>query len=304
MDWKSSISGFRSYLQLERSMSVHSVDAYIRDIRKLAEYLTLHEPDVNPAQLHHEHLHRFIIYINDLGLGDRSQARILSGIRAFYKYLLIENIVNDDPTELVDAPKLGRKIPDVLSIDEINHLLSHIDLSHETGHRNRAMLETLYACGLRVSELITLKLSNFFIEEEFVKVIGKNNKERIVPIGEEAIKQNLYYIEHYRSHQDIKNGYEDYLYLNRRGKGLTRVMVFTIIKNLKEKAGISKKVSPHTFRHSFATHLVEGGADLRAVQEMLGHESIITTEIYTHIDREYLRDTILRFHPRYKVKNS
>lgn len=300
MDWNSGIKGFKAYLKLERAMSIHSIDAYIRDISKLREYLEINNLGLSPLELTYQNLQEFIGYIFDLGLGDRSQARILSGIRAFYKYLLIENLINDDPTELIEGPKLKRKIPDVLSVEEINLLLSTIDLSEDHGHRNRAMLETLYACGLRVSELINLKLSNFYEDEAFIKVVGKNNKERIIPIGQDAILQNKIYRDSYRCHINIKEGFEDFLYLNRRGKALSRVMIFTIIKNLTAKAGIEKKVSPHTFRHSFATHLVEGGADLRAVQDMLGHESIITTEIYTHIDREYLRDTILRFHPRNK----
>jgi len=298
MDWSSSISGFKSYLVLERSMSGNSVDAYIRDIKKLHEYVVLSQLDLNPLQIKHKQLSEFIHYINKLGLGDRSQARILSGVRAFYKFLLVENLVDDDPTELLEGPKLKRKIPDVLSVNEIEQILAAIDLSHETGHRNKAMLETLYACGLRVSELITLRISNFFPKQEYLKVLGKNNKERIVPIAPEAIKQNQIYLENYRSHLDIKTGHEDFMYLNRRGRSLSRVMIFTIIKNLTQKAGIKKVVSPHTFRHSFATHLVEGGADLRAVQDMLGHESIITTEIYTHVDTQYLRDTIMRYHPR------
>jgi len=298
MDWKSSIAGFRSYLILERSMSVHSIDAYIRDIKKLREYIEIKEMTINPVEVNYPLMQEFIAYLHNLGLGDRTQARILSGIRAYYKYLLVENVIDVDPTELIDGPKLSRKIPDVLSLEEINSILSVIDLSEDHGHRNRAMIETLYACGLRVTELITLRLSNFYYEEEYVKVLGKNNKERIVPIAPEAIKQNLMYINSYRNKLDIKEGYEDFVYLNRRGRGLSRVMVFMIIKDLVAKAGIQKKVSPHTFRHSFATHLVEGGADLRAVQDMLGHESITTTEIYTHIDRKYLRETIMRFHPR------
>lgn len=288
---------------LERSMSDHSIDAYIRDINKLWEYLRLSEKDANPTNLSYEDLQEFIFYINKLGLGDRSQARIISGIKAFYKYLLVENLINFDPTDLLEGPKLKRKIPDVLSYDEIIQLLEAIDLSEATGHRNKAMIETLYACGLRVSELINLKISNFHPEVEFVKVIGKNNKERIVPISSDAIEQNLYYMEHYRKTLKILPENEDFMYLNRRGRPLTRVMVFTIVKNLVQKVGIKKTVSPHTFRHSFATHLVEGGADLRAVQDMLGHESITTTEIYTHLDRDYLRNTILKFHPRGDAKN-
>jgi len=279
-------------------MSVHSIDAYIRDINKLREYIEIKEMTTNPVEVNYPLMQEFIAYLHNLGLGDRTQARILSGIRAYYKYLLVENVVDVDPTELIDGPKLSRKIPDVLSLEEINSILSVIDLSEDHGHRNRAMIETLYACGLRVTELITLRLSNFYHEEEYVKVLGKNNKERIVPIAPEAIKQNLMYINSYRNKLDIKEGHEDFVYLNRRGRGLSRVMVFMIIKDLVAKAGIQKKVSPHTFRHSFATHLVEGGADLRAVQDMLGHESITTTEIYTHIDRKYLRETIMRFHPR------
>jgi len=298
MDWSSSIKGFKAYLILERSLSAHSIDAYVRDIKKFVEFLALNEIEVNPVDVKHGHLSKFIHYINSLGLGDRTQARILSGVRAFYKYLLMENLVDDDPTELLEGPKLRRKIPDVLSFEEINQILEAIDLSEPTGHRNRAMLETLYACGLRVSELITLKISNYFPKQEYVKVLGKNNKERIVPIAPEAIKQNQIYLDNYRVHQVIKPGQEDFMYLNRRGNALSRVMIFTIIKKLTQLAGIKKKVSPHTFRHSFATHLVEGGADLRAVQDMLGHESIITTEIYTHIDTKYLRDTILKYHPR------
>lgn len=279
-------------------MSEHSQDAYIRDIKKLADFLSLSGINKEPEDLKYDDLQAFILYLNELGLGDRSQARILSGVKSFYKYLLLEDMIKDDPTELVEGPKLKRKIPDVLSVEEIVSLLDSIDLSEETGHRNRAMLETLYACGLRVSELVNLKLSNYYPEIEYVKVLGKNDKERIVPIGQEAIKYNDIYINNYRNKLNIKEEWADYLYLNRRGKPLTRVMIFTIIKNLTQKAGINKKVSPHTFRHSFATHLVEGGADLRAVQDMLGHESILTTEIYTHLDQSYLRDTILKYHPR------
>ena len=291
------------YLTLERSLSAHSIEAYIRDISKLHQYLLLQKLDFSPQQLTYAVLQDFIMYLNQLGLGDRSQARIISGLKAFYKYMLIEDLVDKDPTELLEGPKLKRKIPDVLTFHEIESILSAIDLSQETGHRNKAMIETLYACGLRVSELINLKLSNFHELEEFIKVTGKGNKERIVPISQDAILQNKYYIEHYRNHLDIKPGFEDFIYLNRRGKSLSRVMVFTIIKNLTSAAGIQKKVSPHTFRHSFATHLVEAGADLRAVQDMLGHESILTTEIYTHLDRSFLRNTILKHHPLNINKN-
>ena len=253
--------------------------------------------DKMPLAISSDEVELFIKYIHELGLGERSQSRMLSGLRAFYKFLLVENLVDDDPTALFQGPKLSRKLPEVLSVEEIDQLIAGVDLSQPQGHRNKAMLETLYACGLRVSELINLKISDFFIEEEYIKVTGKGDKERIVPITPAAITQNKIYIQHYRSQVKIKPGEEDFLYLNRRGKHLTRVMVFTIIKNLAQKTGIDKKVSPHTFRHSFATHLVEGGADLRAVQDMLGHESITTTEIYTHIDKKYLHETIMLYHP-------
>lgn len=303
MDWKTSIAGFKAFLQLERAMSTHSIEAYQRDVNKFREFLQLKNLDYLPSQVDQKLLQEYIQYINDLGMGDRSQARMISGLRAFYKYLLLEDMVKDDPTELLEAPKLQRKIPEVLSFEEIETMLNAIDLSESTGHRNRAMLETLYGCGLRVSELTNLKLSNYHPEVELIKVLGKNNKERLVPISPDAIKHNDYYINNYRNELNIQAGNEDFLYLNRRGKALSRVMVFTIIKRLATKAGIRKKVSPHTFRHSFATHLVEGGADLRAVQDMLGHESILTTEIYTHLDQRFLRDTLMKFHPRNKAKD-
>jgi len=301
MSWKAYSQGFKAYMKLERSLSSNSIDAYQHDIAKLYQWMTLHHPGVMPENVNVDMLSAFIQDINKMGMGDRSQARILSGVRAFYKYLLLEDVIDDDPTELLEGPKLSRKIPEVLNYEEITAILDAIDLSEDAGHRNRALLETLYACGLRVSELVGLKISNFYHEEGFVRVIGKNNKERIVPIGEEAIRQNLYYINTQRCHLDIKKGHEDTLYLNRRGKGLSRVMVFYIIKQAAALAGIKKKVSPHTFRHSFATHLVEGGADLRAVQDMLGHESILTTEIYTHLDTNFLRETLLNYHPRSRV---
>jgi len=301
MDWKSGINGFKSYLMLERSLSANSIDAYTRDIDKLMEFINLQFEGISPLVIELHHLEAFILFINELGLGPRSQARILSGIRAFYKYLLVEDLIDDDPTELIEGPKLKRKIPDVLSYDEISQILASIDLSHETGTRNRAMLETLYSSGLRVSELIGLRISNLYIDLGFIRVIGKNNKERLIPIGEAAIKQIQLYIEGVRrSMMNIQKGHEDILFLNRRGKQLTRVMVFHIVKKAAKEAGIDKNISPHTFRHSFATHLVEGGANLKAVQDMLGHESIITTEIYTHLDTDFLRETLLSFHPRNK----
>ncbi len=303
MDWNSAIKGFESYLMLERSLSPNSVQAYIRDVKKLVEYLGINKIGLSPVNISFNELKEFINWINGMGIAERSQARIISGIRAFYKYLMMEDIIDDDPSELLESPKMGRKIPDVLTYEEIEKLIDVIDLSTDQGHRNKAIIETLYACGLRVSELINLKLSNYFPDIEFVKVIGKNDKERIIPIGKDAIRSIDIYLKHYRNHINIQKGHEDYLFLNRRGKKLTRVMIFHIIKSLVKDAGIKKNVSPHTFRHSFATHLVEGGADLRVVQELLGHESILTTEIYTHLDTGYLKKAILEFHPRNKKNN-
>lgn len=301
MNWNSILKGFKAYLQLERSLSENSVDAYLRDMAKLEQYCELQGVLVQPEKLTQQQLEQFLIYVSEYGLSARTQARILSGLKAFYKYLSIEDVIEDNPTELLEAPKIGRKLPDVLSVEEINKLINAIDLSKAEGERNKAMLETMYSCGLRVSELVNLRLSNLNFNEGFIHVIGKGSKERIVPIGSIAIKHINIYIKAVRNHQqNIKKGNEDVVFLNRRGSKLTRVMIFTIIKQLCEKSGINKTISPHTLRHSFATHLVEGGADLRAVQEMLGHESITTTEIYTHLDRDYLRQAILDFHPRSK----
>lgn len=301
MDWRSGIRGFGEYLKLERSLSKHSIDAYLGDIEKLRFFLQEKESTVNPLQVEFSHIQQFVTYINELGLGPRSQARILSGIKAFFKFLLVEDLIDLDPAELIEGPKLARKIPDVLSYDEIQAILEVIDLSHPQGTRNRAILETLYACGLRVSELTNLKINNLYLAQGFLKVHGKNNKERLVPIGGAAIKHIQLYLNHVRNLQDnIKAGEQNIVFLNRRGHRLTREMIFTIVKNAVKLAGVDKKVSPHTFRHSFATHLVEGGANLRAVQDMLGHESITTTEIYTHLDRDYLRETLLQYHPRAK----
>lgn len=300
MDWNSALLGFKAYLRLERSLSVHSIAAYLRDVRKLGNYATAQNPPVGPVQMQPHQFEAFIIEEGSQGLSRRSQARLISGIRAFYKYLMMEDALDVDPTELLEGPKLSRKIPDVLSVNEINRILNSIDISTSHGMRNRAMLETLYASGLRVSELVSLRLSNLFPEVRFVKVIGKNNKERIVPIGSDALKYIQDYLIHYRQHGPVKKGCEDIVFLNQRGGKLSREMVFMIIKDTVQDAGISKSVSPHTFRHSFATHLVEGGADLRAVQDMLGHESITTTEIYTHLDREFLRETLVKYHPRFR----
>ncbi|HET6989845.1 MAG TPA: site-specific tyrosine recombinase XerD [Bacteroidia bacterium] len=298
MSWKADIAGFKTYLRLEKSLSANTIEAYVRDIEKLVQFLEYTNVGLAATQLKTEHLRNFLKWVNELGMSATSQARILSGLHAFYKYLLVENLINTDPTELVDAPKTGRKLPDTLSKEDVEKLLESVDRSTPEGERNRSMLETLYSCGLRVSELVNLKISDVFPKESYIRVIGKGNKERLVPIGRTALKHILIYKENVRLLINVQKGEEDILFLNRRGKRLTRVMVFTIIKNLAQKCGIKKTISPHTFRHSFATHLVEGGADLRAVQEMLGHESITTTEIYIYIDRTFLKEQILKFHPR------
>lgn len=300
MDWQTTIKGFKSYLQLERSLSKNSVEAYLHDVNLLVDFLNEKNLSLTPEQIKLEHLQDFIKWVNEKKVKDRSQARVISGVRAFYKFLLIEDMMSDDPTQLLEGPKLSRKLPDVLSFDEITALINTIDLSTPEGTRNKAIIETLYSCGLRVSELVNLKISNLFLDLQFIKVTGKGDKERLVPIGKDAIKYITIYKQEVRSHLPVKKDAEDIVFLNRRGGKLSRVYVFMLIKDLAKAAGIKKKISPHTFRHSFATHLVEGGANLRAVQEMLGHASITTTEIYTHLDRDYLRDTILRFHPRYQ----
>lgn len=295
--WEPYKKGFKAYLQLERSLSGNSIEAYLGDIEKLTSYLQSAGELKNPSEVQLTDLQKFVQWIAELGMTATSQARIISGIRTFYKYCLLEDISSVDPTILLEAPKLKRALPDVLSFDEIENIIAQIDLSTAEGTRNKAILETMYSCGLRVSEVVNLKLSQLYMDVGFVRVIGKGNKERLVPIGDSAIKYINIYRSTIRSHQVIQPGEEDILFLNRRGKRLTRVMIFLIIKDLVKKAEIGKNISPHTFRHSFATHLVEGGADLRAVQEMLGHESITTTEIYTHLDREFLRKTLERFHP-------
>ncbi|MBC8052575.1 MAG: site-specific tyrosine recombinase XerD [Sphingobacteriaceae bacterium] len=296
-EWNSSFKGFKVYLRLERSLSENTVEAYLRDVNRLFEY-TETLGGKNPDLVSTDDLKKFIIWINELGMLAPTQARVLSGIKAFYKFLILENLTKNDPASLLESPKLARKLPDTLSIIDINNLIAAIDLSKAEGMRNKAMLEVLYGCGLRVSELTNLKISNLYLNIDFIKVTGKGDKERLVPIGSEAIKYLNIYMDEQRVHLKIKPGKEDYVFLNRRGAPLSRVMVFIIIKDLAEKIGLKKSISPHTFRHSFATHLIEGGADLRAVQEMLGHESITTTEIYTHLDRDFLRDTIIQFHPR------
>lgn len=279
-------------------MSKNTIEAYLRDVDKLRSFLEIHEITTAPEKLNKRTLQDFVIYINKLGVEPKSQARIISGIRAFYKYMIIEDMIDYDPSMSMTMPKLPKKLPDVLSWEEIDQIIAAVDLSEDNGHRNKAIIETLYACGLRVSELINLRLSHYYPSDGIVRVIGKNDKERLVPIGESAITQVDIYVNTMRNpHGKIHKGHEDYIFLNNRGKKLSRVMIFLIVKDLVAKAGIPKNISPHTFRHSFATHLVEGGADLRAVQDMLGHESIITTEIYTHLDRSFLRETIMKYHP-------
>lgn len=298
--WEPYKKGFKAYLQLEKSLSDNSVEAYLRDIEKLTQFMLQTDTKKTPAQLELKDLQQFLKWIGELGMTATSQARIISGLRSFYKYCLLENITTKDPTVLLDAPKLKRALPDVLSFEEIEEIIGQIDLSKPEGGRNKAILETLYSCGLRVSELVNLTISNLHLDVGFVRVIGKGDKERLVPIGSDATKYINIYRDEIRVHIPIKKDNEDILFLNRRGAKLTRVMIFLMIKDLVAKAGIHKTISPHTFRHSFATHLVEGGADLRAVQEMLGHESITTTEIYTHLDREFLRETLHKFHPAFK----
>lgn len=292
------IKGYLQYLKLEKSLSPNSVQAYETDVLKLFQYAEIELNGLSPIKIEADHVRRFIDWIAGLGMTARSQARVISGLKSFYGYLMLEDLLKESPMELISSPKIGRKLPVTLSVDEIDSIISCIDLSKPEGARNKAMLETMYSCGLRVSELTQLKISCLFLDDGFARIVGKGDKERLVPVGKAARKYIEIYKNEVRVHVDIQSGNEDFLFLNRRGAPLSRVMIFKTVKQLTEAAGIGKNISPHTFRHSFATHLVEGGADLRAVQEMLGHESISTTEIYTHLDREYLRDEILSFHPR------
>lgn len=298
--WESYKKGFRAYLQLEKSLSENSTEAYLRDIDKLTQFLQEKNKLISPQEITLKELQQFIKWISELGMTASSQARIISGIRAFYKYCLLENISKTDPTALLEAPKLKRALPDVLSFDEIENIIAQIDLSKPEGGRNKAILELMYSSGLRVSEVVNLRISQLYFEAGFIRVTGKGDKERLVPVGKSAAKFVKIYQKDIRVHLSVQKGNEDIVFLNKRGSKLSRIMIFLIIKDLVKKAGIRKTVSPHTFRHSFATHLVEGGADLRAVQEMLGHESITTTEIYTHLDREFLRKTLENFHPAFK----
>jgi integrase/recombinase XerD len=294
--WNRYIKDFVSYLKIERGLADNSILAYQNDVQKLSDYSIARQKTA--INLNYNDLKDFVAVLYDLGLSARSQARIISGLKQFFSYLVLENEIKDDPSELLELPKIGRKLPEFLTIEEIDLLIDSIDLSKNEGHRNRAILETLYSCGLRVSELVNLRFSDLFFEEGFIRVIGKGNKERLVPVSPSVEKEIGIYNDFIRKHQTIQPGNENIVFLNRRGAKLTRVMIFTIVKDLAEIAGISKNISPHTFRHSFATHMIEGGANLRAVQEMLGHESITTTEIYTHLDQRFLRDAIISFHPR------
>ena len=300
--WDSYKKGFKAWLQLEKSLSDNSVESYLHDVEKLTQYLELQNSSVAPGDIVLNDLQQFIKWIGELNMTASSQARIISGIRSFYKYCLLEQIISVDPSLLLDVPKIKRSLPDVLSFEEIESIISKLNLNTPDGGRNKAILETMYSCGLRVSEVVNLKISCLFLDVGFIRVIGKGDKERLVPIGRDAIKYIKIYKENIRVHQRIQTDFEDFLFLSKHGKSLSRIMIFYIIKDLSLKAGITKNISPHTFRHSFATHLVEGGADLRAVQQMLGHESITTTEIYTHLDRDFLRTTLQQFHPAFQKK--
>ena len=296
--WKFYLNDYYSYLKLERSLSENSISAYLNDIKKLRDFIKLKKIDLEPNDIDIVIINDFLEYLNELGISSFSQARIVSGLKSFFKFLILEEKISKDPMDLIESPKLKRKLPEVLSLNDINILLSSIDLSTMEGVRNRAIIETLYSSGLRVSELVNLSIQNLFLDIGFIKVIGKGSKERLVPIGRHAIKYINMYKNEYRLNKKINKGNEGFLFLNRYGRKLTREMIYLIIKKVSNKCLLNKNVSPHTFRHSFATHLIEGGADLRAVQEMLGHESITTTEIYTHLDREYLKQVIKEFHPR------
>ena len=298
--WEHYKKSYKAYLQLERSLSDNSVEAYMRDLEKLTQHLQTINDLKTPAEINVKDLEQFVQSIAKLDINAASQARIISGLKSFFKYCLIENITVKDPAVLLEAPKLKRALPDVLSFEEIERIISKIDLSTPDGTRNKAILETMYSCGLRVTETVNIKISCLYLDIGFIRVIGKGDKERLVPIGRDAVKHIKIYKDNVRVHIEPKKNFEDILFLNKFGKSLSRVMIFYIIKDLAKKAGITKNISPHTFRHSFATHLFEGGADLRAVQEMLGHESITTTEIYTHLDRDYLRETLQSFHPAFK----
>lgn len=298
MSWKNYIKEFRSHILFEKSLSDNTFESYQRDVKKLISFLEMNENKTSPSKIKTEDIREFIQWIAQIGMSAKSQARIISSLKSFFNYLVIENVIDQSPAQNIENPKIGSYLPETLSINEIDKLIAHIDLSHPQGNRNKAIIEVLYSCGLRVSELINLKISNWYKKEGFIKVEGKGNKERLIPIGKIAIKLIETYFESNRNKQKIKEGNNDFMFLNRNGSKLSRVMIFTIVKNLVDIAGVKKNVSPHTFRHSFATHLIEGGANLRAVQEMLGHESITTTEIYTHLDSDFIKESIISFHPR------
>ena len=298
MSWKNNINGFRSYLMLERNLSENSIESYVRDVNKLVYFLEMNDNRVSVKKINTSDLTAFIRWVAEIGMSASSQSRIISGIKAFFRYLILENIISNDPSTLIEGPKKGLKIPETLSIEEIDQIINAIDLSHPQGQRNKAIIETLYGCGLRVSELINLKMSNWYTKDGFIKVIGKGDKERLIPIGNITAKVLNIYVNEVRCHLSIQKGQEDYIFLSKRGKYLSRISIFNIVKELAEKAQIKKNISPHTFRHSFATELIERGANLRAVQEMLGHESITTTQLYTHINKEFLRQSIISHHPR------
>ena len=302
MSWKSLIKGYENYLKIEKSLSSNTVDAYIRDINKMDGFFNSEDSKKKINSINHEDFENYLAHLNELKINARSQSRVISSMRSFFKYLMIEKIIDNNPSELLENPKTGKKLPEFLTIDEIDLMVSQIDRSKSDGERNIAILEVLYGCGLRVTELIELKISEIYWKEGFIRIIGKGNKERLVPLGKTASKHLKIYLNEIRVHQKIDNQFVDHVFINKNGKKLSRVMIFKIIKKLTEKAGIQKNVSPHTLRHSFATHLVEGGADLRAVQEMLGHQSITTTEIYTHLDKNYLKQNILDYHPLEKSK--
>ena len=303
MQWMRALNDYKNYLTIERGLAANSVANYTLDIEKLMAFLEKHQIKTGPLSITQEELQQFI-HETAKGISARTQARLISGLKSFFNYLIFENRREDNPMDLIDPPKIGRKLPDTLSLEEVNALIAAIDLSHPQGERNRAMLEMLYGCGLRVSELIQLKLSDLYFEEDFIKVTGKGNKQRLIPISPITKKYINLYRDHIRGHQTIASGFEDTLFLNRRGKPLSRAMVFTIIQQLREKIGLDKKIGPHTFRHSFATHLLENGADLRAIQQMLGHESITTTEIYVHVNRKHRADVVANYHPRHQKKNN
>jgi integrase/recombinase XerD len=299
MKWNNALKDYNLYLRIERGLSLNSLDSYSRDVKKLISFLELNELPISPLEIDSDTIQKFI-YDASKSLSAGSQARLISGLRSFFDYLIFEEYRKTNPTDLIESPKLGRKLPDTLSVDDIDIIIASIDLSKPQGERNRTIIETLYSCGLRVTELITLQISDLFFEEGFIRVIGKGDKQRFVPINIQTQKYITFYLNDIRSHITVQKGYEDTLFLNRRGKQLTRVMIFTIVKNLAIKSGIKKSISPHTFRHSFATHLLERGADLRAIQQMLGHESITTTEIYMHVDKSHLKNVMEQFHPRKK----